>query len=56
MAATTKAANIGVGSWRDIVECFVTFIEMEREQFIMSEHAWRKPGTDHGNIEADKYS
>ena len=56
MAATMKAANIGIGSWREIVKCFVTFTEMKREQFTMSEHAWRKLGTDHGKIEADKYS
>jgi len=30
MAATMKAANVGITSWQQIVKCFVTFCEIER--------------------------
>ena len=54
MAATMKAANIGITQWREIVKCLVTFTNLEREQFTTSEYAWRKLGTDHGQIESGK--
>jgi len=39
MSATMKAADVGITSWRQIVKCFVTFCEIERESLTMSEHA-----------------
>jgi len=55
MAATMKAANIGIISWREIVKCFVTCCEIECEALTMSECVWRKLGTDHGKIKSGKY-
>lgn len=54
MAALMKAANIGIGQWREIIKCLVTFTKLDREQLTSSEYAWRKLGTDHGQIESGK--
>ena len=55
MAATIKAAKIGMHSWRKIVDCFVTFFDIERKQLTMSEYSWKQLGTDHGPIESGVY-
>ena len=56
MASTMKAATVGIRSWWQIVKCFVTVCEIERETLTMSEHVWRKLGTDHGKIDSEKYT
>ena len=35
MTATTKAADIGIGLWREIVHCFITLYDIERDSFTL---------------------
>ena len=39
MAATMKASTFGINLWWQIMKCFVTFCEIERESLTMSKHA-----------------
>ena len=51
IAATMKATKSGPNVWRAFVQCFKTYTGLRRPMFTVSEEAWRRLGTDHGEIE-----
>ena len=52
IAATMATTKTGPSVWRKFVTCFKKFTGLRREQFTVSEDAWRKLGADHGEIKS----
>jgi len=54
MSATMEAANIGITQWRQLVQCFKEYMNIDK--ISVSEDAWRKLGSDVGEIKTGVFS